>query len=56
MREREVKEAALRADIDRLQLLFFQEMREREVKEAALRADIDRLQAEAARLLAARHL
>jgi hypothetical protein len=26
------------------------------VKEAALRADIDRLQAEAARLLAARHL
>ena len=31
-------------------------MREREVKEAALRADIDRLQAEAARLLAARHL
>ncbi len=35
---------------------YFQEMREREVKEAALRADIDRLQAEAARLLAARHL
>jgi hypothetical protein len=31
-------------------------MREREVKEAALRAEIDRLQAEAARLLAARHL
>ncbi len=43
MREREVKEAALRADIDRLLLLFFYEMREREVKEAALRADIDRL-------------